>query len=124
MLEELPVSLTLDQILAADDTAVEKVPCPEWGGDVFIRSLTAAGRDALDEAKANGQSIRATIVGMSLCDESGKPLNPTEAQVAGLANKSAKPMERIADAAIALNGMGADAEQATAKNSEPADAPD
>ena len=34
--------LTIEEILAADDTVQEDHDCPEWGGKIRIRSLTAS----------------------------------------------------------------------------------
>lgn len=115
------MSLTLEQILAANDSGVKKVACPEWGGDVFIRSLTADDRDKIEDAKREGVCIRALMVGLSLCDENGKPLKPTTAQIRGLGLKSAKVMERVADAVLELNGLTAAAEEETEKNSSETD---
>ena len=117
------MSLSLDQILSANDSAVEKVSCPEWGGDVYIRTLTADERDDLDNARAEGRGVRSALVGAVLCSEDGTPLKPTDAQVAGLGKKSTAPMERILDAALALNKMRPGDLEDTAKNSEPTDEP-
>ncbi len=39
------MSLTAEQILAADDMGLKKVTVPEWGGDVFIRVMSVGERD-------------------------------------------------------------------------------
>ncbi len=99
------MSLTLEQILAADDRSVEKVPCPEWGGDVYVCTLTADERDAWEKDAASGKPTRASLVGRALCDKDGNRLNPTEAQVAALGKKASGPMERCVDAIMELNAM-------------------
>lgn len=100
------MSLTLDAILGSDDKHVRKVPCPEWDGDCYVRTLTADERDRWEMALSDsGKSVRATLVGIALCDETGKPLNPTPAQIQGLGLKASGPMDRLFDAVLDLNRM-------------------
>ena len=37
--------LSKDQILSADDIQSQRVPVPEWGGEVMVRGLTGSQRD-------------------------------------------------------------------------------
>lgn len=99
------MSLTLDEILAANDRTVRKVSTPEWGGDVYVGTLTADERDAWERDAAEGKPTRASLVGRALCDENGVRLNPSPAQVMALGRKASGPMERCIDAIMALNCM-------------------
>jgi hypothetical protein len=113
------MSLSLDDILGSNDKSVRKVACPEWGGECYVRTLTADERDRWELALSEGKkSVRASLVGVALCDEDGKPLNPTEAQIAGLGNKSAAPMDRLFDAIVELNVMRKQDVEKLEKNSE------
>ena len=42
------MTLTKDQILEANDLQSESVTVPEWGGDVLVRTMTGADRDAFE----------------------------------------------------------------------------
>ena len=42
--------LTRDQILQANDLVTETVEVPEWGGSVFVKSLTGVERDQFEAA--------------------------------------------------------------------------
>lgn len=116
-------ALTLDEIFKADDFAIEKVDCPEWGGCVYVRSIGADERDEFDAAFAKGGSLvgmRRTFVGKCLCDENGKPLNPSPAQVQLLGRRASGVMDRVFTAAIKLNKMRPDDVEAIEKNLETA----
>jgi len=105
------MSLTREQILQADDRKVVPVNTPEWGGQVFVRSMTADERDEYeqdraeakgDDADKNLKGVRASLVARTLCDEQGDLLF-TEDDVAALGKKSAKAMSRVFNAAAKLN---------------------
>ena len=40
--------LSKDAILAADDLPRETVHVPEWGGDVYVRTMSGTDRDAFE----------------------------------------------------------------------------
>jgi len=119
------MSLTIEEILAANDASVKKVECPEWGGCVYIRTLTADERDAWELQVSNdGRPRRATLVAAALCDENGTPLTMTAAQVDGLGHKASGPVDRIADAIMSHNAMRAEDMEKLEKNSEGTATPD
>jgi len=108
--------LSRDAILAADDREYEVVPCPEWGGEVRLRSLTGAERDAYEQSlvqtrgksrEMNLRNARAKLVALCAVDESGKRLF-TDADVNALGKKNAKPLDRLFDAARRLSGLSGD----------------
>lgn len=113
------MSLSVEQILQANDKSVRRVECPEWGGTCYVRTLTADERDAWEILQSKGgKSVRATLVGVALCDENGDPLNPTEAEIKGLGQKASGPMDRLFDAIVALNKMRKSDIETLEKNSE------
>jgi hypothetical protein len=114
--------LSIDDILQADDSKVEPVKCPEWSGDVYIRSLTADERDKLERVISEGISETVALVSLSLCNEDGKSLNITPVQMKSLGRKAAGPMRRIAEQAMELNGWTEAARETIEKNSEQTDA--
>jgi hypothetical protein len=109
--------LSRADILNAKDIRTERVPCPEWGGDVIVRGLTAAERDKWEaslfttkrhgnsfELISNRDNIRAKFVVASAVDEKGKPLF-TAGDIDALTEKSAAPMDRLFAVAQRLSGM-------------------
>jgi hypothetical protein len=74
--------LSRDAILAADDLEKELVSVPEWGGDVWVRCMTATERDEWEASvvtmdnkgqnpKADLRNIRAKLVVRCVIDEAG-----------------------------------------------------
>ena len=105
-------------ILGADDLRIEKVSVPEWGGEVCVRNLHGWQRDKCDEfiqaaqESKNFAHSRARLVAVSLCDEAGKSLDFTDADMLALSNKSAAPLSRLYSVCLKLSGFsGADAKE-------------
>jgi hypothetical protein len=118
------MNLTLEQILKADDCSIRKVACPEWGGDCYVRTLTADERDKFEQSVSgltNGCGVRAALVGIALCDHQGTPLHPSAAQVKALGNKASGPVDRLVEAIMELNAMRKADVEKLEKNSETTD---
>lgn len=105
--------LTRDQIIEADDRKYETVECPEWGGDVRLRSITGTQRDAYEQSlmqgngadrKMNLRNARVKLIVLCAVDETGRPLFTAE-DVSSLGRKNAAPIDRLFDAARKLAGM-------------------
>lgn len=104
--------LTRDQILAANDIVTEVVPVPEWGGEVLVRGLTGAERDAFEKniVEIKGKrtivkdNIRAKFVAATVVDEAGHLLFD-EADIYPLGKKSAAALDRVFAAAQRLSGL-------------------
>jgi len=92
--------LTKEQILTADDKKRQLVHCPEWGGDVYVRTMTGTERDAFEQAivgdgtQRNWQNVRARLAALTVTGDNGKRLF-TDADVGALGQKSAKTLDRI-----------------------------
>ncbi|MFZ2738092.1 MAG: hypothetical protein WBI20_02550 [Burkholderiaceae bacterium] len=105
--------LTKESILAADDLPRERVTVPEWGGDVFVRTMTGTERDAFEASligKESGKegrldNVRARLVSLALCSESGERLFD-DFEIAALGKKSARALDRVFSVAQRLNGIG------------------
>lgn len=102
-----------EAILAVQDTPVEVVEVPEWGGSVRVKTLSGAERDQFESAivqrngrnvKQNLLNIRARLVAAALVDESGAPLFSFD-DVEALGKKSARALDRIFGKAQELAGM-------------------
>lgn len=126
MSKSIPV-LSRDQILKADDLAIEQVEVPEWGGTVLVRGLTGEERDMYEQslvegrgknAQMNLRNARAKLVVLCVVDEAGKPLFQ-RADVAVLGRKSAAALDRIFEAAKRLSGLSDSDVDELLGNSEP-----
>lgn len=116
--------LSKAQILAADDLPRERVEVPEWGGEIFVRALTAGERDAFEaeltarsgkQIEVNLRDVRAKLCSRAMCDEQGARLFEDH-EISALARKSAAALTRVFEVAQRLSGLtGADVE-ALAKN--------
>ncbi len=117
--------LTREQILSAQDLVTEAVAVPEWGGEVRVKSLSGAERDAYEasvmritgtNAQLNLLNARAKLVALAVIDENGKRMFG-DGDVIALAAKSAAALQRVFDVANRLSGLNArDLEELT-KNS-------
>ena len=105
--------LTKDQILKADDIAHEDVKCPEWGGTLRVKSLSAHERDLFEaglvvspgkKSKDRLNDFRASYIARAIIDADGKRLF-SDKDIAALSKKSAKPVSRVFDVAQRLSGM-------------------
>lgn len=110
--------LTKEAILAANDLPTERVTVPEWGGEVLVRTMTGADRDAF-EASLIGkdgrmENVRARLVSLTLCDDKGERLF-SDAEVAELGKKSAKALDRVFAVAQRINGIGGEQADAAKK---------
>ena len=104
--------LTADSILQADDLPKELVEVPEWGGEVYVRCLTAAERDDWEgsvvsmgkngKTQTDLKNLRAKLVARTVCDEKGERLF-TDAQVGDLGKKSAAALDRLYTVAAKLS---------------------
>lgn len=101
-------------ILNADDLPREQVAVPQWGGDVFVRTLTGTERDDFEQScvsqkgknrDMNLKNIRAKLCVLTVCDKSGKRLFDMR-DVDAVGNKSASALDLIFAVAQRLNGLG------------------
>lgn len=107
-------TLNRDAILNAEDTEYDVVPCPEWGGDVRLKSISGRQRDAFEESvvttngtdrKVNLRNARARLISITAVDDDGRLLFSTD-DITALGRKNAKPLDRLFDHARKLIGMG------------------
>lgn len=123
--------LTREAILKVHDIATSTVAVLEWGGEVLVRGLSGAERDAFENAMIQGRgknrrmnlaNLRARLVAIAVVDEQGNRLF-TDADIAALGEKSAAALERVFDVARNLSGLSEKDVDELSKNS-PADQSD
>ena len=100
--------LDRDAILAADDLTSERVPCPEWGGDVLVRALPLAERGEFEKAASDKDSssheVMCRIVALCCCNPDGTRMFTLE-DAGMLAAKSAPVIMRLMKAATRINAI-------------------
>jgi len=108
--------LSREAILSADDTRYETVSCPEWGGEVRLRSIRGSQRDAYEQSlveergnsrKMNMRNARAKLIVLCAVDEDGRQLFTSD-DLRALGAKNAAPLDRLFDACRKLVGMSED----------------
>lgn len=104
----MALDLTRDAILSASDRPLKHVPVPEWGGDVYVRVMTAGERDAFEAAQGEDahKDLRARLAVATVCDSDGNLLF-TAADVPAVTAKSARALDRIFAASARHNGITA-----------------
>lgn len=120
------------QIDEVVDRKWEDVPVPEWGGEVRILELSSADRGYIEAgmtvAQQNGgaglrvealKTYRERLVAYALVDENFERLYSNK-EVAELGKKSGKVIQRLADKAQQLSGMGKHAVKEAEGNSDAA----
>ena len=101
--------LSKSEILEADDLPRELVEVPEWGGALYVRTMTGSERDAFEAAilgknNAGFKNIRARLTALTTTDEAGNRLFE-EGEVDALGKKSAAALDRVFSVAQRLNSM-------------------
>lgn len=118
--------LSRDAILGQADRAIELVEVPEWGGAVYVRSLSGAERDQFEasivqrngkDTRTNLRNLRARLVVLAACDEDGAALFRAE-DVQALGAKNAAPLDRLFSVAQRLSGLRDNDVQEMAENFE------
>jgi hypothetical protein len=100
------MALSKAKILAANDVKLEKVHVPEWGDDVYIKTLSGTDRDLFEEAYSGEKmkNFRARFLVLTLCDETGERLF-SDGEVDQLGKKSAFVINRLFEKAWSLNAF-------------------
>ena len=101
------MALSKAKILAAKDVKLsEAIPVPEWGGDVYVRTISGTERDKFEEAYSEQKmkAFRVRFLVLTLADESGERLF-ADADIDALGNKSSVVINRLFDKAWQHNAF-------------------
>ena len=110
--------LSKQSVLSVEDFKYSVVPCPEWGGDMRVRGLTAAEQSIIQRrVNDNKTEDMAVIVSIMGCvDDNGERIFDNSDKDS-LKGKSYAVLDRIAKRILELSGAGdADGIEATRKN--------
>jgi hypothetical protein len=114
--------LDKNSILNASDLKSETVPCPEWGGDVIIREISAIDRDRLWPALVDGEgkndpiNLASKVLVRCIVDESGSRIF-ADGEAEALGKKCTGVINRLFKVAERLNTLTV--QDAAIKNSAP-----
>ena len=115
-----------EDVLKADDNMEEYVEVPQWGGTVKVKGLTGNERDRYEASLVKGtgrnrevtmKAARAKLVVLGTIDEEGKQVFNSK-DVAALGKKSAKALNRVANAIQRLSGLTAEDMEELTGNSD------
>jgi len=114
--------LTRQAILEAKDQTIQEVQVPEWGGSLYIRTLTGAERDAfeknwIDAQNTGNPNFRAKLAARVICGQDGKRVF-SDNDIAALGEKSGAALSRVFEAAMKINFMTAADVEELEKNSD------
>jgi hypothetical protein len=113
------MTLSKAAILAAKDVRLsDAIKVPEWGGDVYVKTLSGLERDVFEESYAEQKmkSFRVRFLVLTLCDDSGERLfsdNDTEL----LGKKSSVVINRLFEKAWSHNALTPEAVESLGKDS-------
>lgn len=108
--------LSREDILAVQDLVTEEVEVPEWGGSVFIRTMTGAERSTWETQITGGQlgsggdikvdisDLREHLLVRVIVDEKGERMF-TDKEIKVLGGKSAAALDRLFEVAQRLNRL-------------------
>lgn len=97
--------LSREAILAAADLPRELLEVPEWGGSVWVGTMSGLARDEFEQAIRDGGNGRALVASFCIQDEQGNRLF-SAADAEALGAKSAIALTRVVRASLKLNKLG------------------
>lgn len=119
--------LTKEQVVEASDLPRELVDVPEWGGEVWVGTMTGAdasyyqtsllnidGEGKVKSVNVEGADVR--LAALTIQNEDGSLMFGRK-EVEALGKKSPKALERVCKVAQRLNGLDDGAEDREAGNS-------
>ena len=118
--------LSKEDIWKAQDTKTREVDVPEWGGKVYIRSLSGKERDHFETSmiqirgksqKENFENLRARLLVLTIVDAEGKKIF-TSKDIEPLGEKNAAVLDRLFIIAQQLSGLRKEDVDELTKNSE------
>ena len=112
--------LSAADILGVEDCKLKEVKVPEWGGSVYLKVMSGADRNPLEQMWMNADQtptldLAVQLLVVTLVDADGNRLF-NEEQAKGLVNKNAVVLQRLMNEAFKHNGMDAESLETAVKN--------
>ena len=107
------------RLMGANDTKVQPIEVPEWGGTYYVRVLDGKSREAFEEALSAEQrmkNFRARFLVLALCDEDGKQFL-ADADIDALNERNAVVLNRVFEQAWTINAFTKEAVDALGEGS-------
>jgi hypothetical protein len=107
------------RLLGANDTKVQPIEVPEWGGTWYVRVLSGKDREAFEEALAAEQrmkNFRIRFLILALCDETGTRIL-TDADIDVLGERNSVVLNRVFEQAWTINAFTKEAVDALGEGS-------
>ncbi len=109
-------TLSLSDIIDANDAKIVDVEVPEWGGVVSVRAMTGTERDAFESSMVAAKersgglppNLRAMFLSHALCTADGSPLGIS---AEALGKKSGAVLDRLFKVAQTLNALDKEAQE-------------
>ena len=114
-----------DSILESKTHKTEQIDVPEWGGVVFVRTMSGEERDDFEaslvdaagpDQKKNFRNLRARLLVKTIVDENGNRLF-SDADAVPLGRQSAVILDRVFSISQRLNSLGQQDIEKLTKNS-------
>lgn len=98
--------LSRDAIKSVSDCKLERVSVPEWGGDVYMKTLSGTERDQFEDgyAEQKMKNFRSRFLVLTLCDEKGERIFSDD-DAAELGAKSSIVLNRLFEKGWAINAF-------------------
>ncbi len=120
--------LSFKDIKAKADVTIREVDCPEWGGTVFVRSMSGFEKDQFEasvmvksgrDRDIDFHNMRAKMLVIVLCDKQGNRLEGLDSPDAltDLGKKNAIVLDRLFKIAQELSGYTQEEVDRLTKNS-------
>jgi len=117
---EAPKQLTRKEILETKDFRLEPVEVPEWGGVVYVKTMSGEERDRFEDELIKRRDdktgipssvvgLKVLIVSLTACDAEGKRLFGGDGDEKKLAAKSAAAIDRLWEVAQKMSHLSDEA---------------
>lgn len=102
------------------DFEMRKVEVPEWGGEIYVRTMTSEKRalfEAMAKDEGNAKAMaREKITIWTACDDTGQMIFK-DADAQALSQRSSLVLDRIVEAALKVNTISREDVEEIQKNS-------
>jgi len=110
--------LSKDDIFKAKDFEIKEIEVPEWGGSIFIKSMSGYARAKLVadvQNKIDLDKLQLRVLINCICDSEGKLLF-SEADLQKLGTKNPEVLSMLEKECCKISGIGTEAEGTIEKN--------